>query len=106
MTWPDSSHGFILAQRHDSVWAYRYIPEGSGGVSDSVTPVIPQLFIHPNPADDRITVESANGPLIIVDALGRRCDTPEVANVFDVSKLATGVYFITASITRAKFVKE
>ncbi len=106
MAWPDSSHGFILAQRHDTLWAYRYIPEGVGSVSDRVMLVASQLSIRPNPADDRITVESANGQLIIMDALGRTYDTPKVANVLDVSKLASGVYFITDGRNRTKFVKE
>jgi photosystem II stability/assembly factor-like uncharacterized protein len=78
------------------------------------------LSVFPNPATSSITVESANGPVSILDPLGRSYTTPQPPPPIesragpwkgggvsiDISMLPSGVYFISVGYSRAKFVKQ
>ncbi len=78
------------------------------------------LSIFPNPATNSITIESANGPVSILDPLGRSYTTPQPPPPIesragpwkgggvsiDISTLPLGVYFVSDGYSRSKFVKE
>jgi Secretion system C-terminal sorting domain/BNR/Asp-box repeat len=64
------------------------------------------LSVFPNPATSSITLSSTNGPISILDPLGRVYKVPQSGNMLDISSLPSGVYFITDGYSRSKFVKE
>jgi type IX secretion system substrate protein len=64
------------------------------------------LSVFPNPATNSITLSSANGPISILDPVGRSYIIPRSGNTFDVSSLPSGVYFVSDMINRTKFVKQ
>jgi hypothetical protein len=64
------------------------------------------MFVFPNPAMNSITITSSEGPISILDPLGRSYDVPRNGNLLDVSSLSPGVYFVSDGPSWAKFVKE
>ncbi len=64
------------------------------------------VTFYPNPATSSISITNSNGPLSILDPLGRSYEVKQTGNTLDVSALPSGVYFVSDGHTRAKFVKE
>jgi hypothetical protein len=62
--------------------------------------------IIPNPAQNEITITGGRGTFTISDPLGRSYSVPQNGSVLDISSLPSGVYFISAGVGGAKFVKE
>jgi hypothetical protein len=87
-----------------SVWRRPLSDLGVAGVTGNAS--TNTLSVFPNPATSSITVESTNGPVSILDPLGRNYVVPQSGNTLDISSLPTGVYFVSDGYSRAKFVKE
>jgi photosystem II stability/assembly factor-like uncharacterized protein len=90
-----------------SVWRRPLSDLGISGVAESAAPNSDSnLCVFPNPATNSITVESANGPISILDPLGRRYVVPQSGNTLDISTLPAGVYFVSDGHSEVKYVKE
>ncbi len=106
------------AVRDGGLWE-EILPQS--GVAESATANSNNaLSVFPNPATSSITIQSANGPVSILDPLGRNYTTPQPTPPIesragpwkgggvsiDISMLPSGVYFVTDGYSRSKFVKE
>jgi photosystem II stability/assembly factor-like uncharacterized protein len=79
--------------------------EGANGVLTPKDSVF-SIAVYPNPAENSISITNSNGPLSILDPLGRSYTVPRTGNTLDISSLPSGVYFVSDGVSRAKFVKE
>lgn len=75
-------------------------------VSESSNPSIKMLSVHPNPAQDLITVETLSvSKIIIYNVFGTKVlESSDCINI-DVSSLIPGLYFIKSGNQSCKFVK-
>jgi photosystem II stability/assembly factor-like uncharacterized protein len=98
------NHHVFAGSLHQGI--FRYI----SSQNDAVLPLhqlIPPLSIYPNPVANILHVESNFNSIVITDLLGRMWPTIFVgAHDLDVSVLPQGIYYISDSLIRTKFVKE
>ncbi len=95
MCWPDSAHGYIAAERNDSLLVYRFVPQSLGIVR--AQPVQSVTEVYPNPAAETVTIAGAPlSRMSLLDILGRdalRATIPPTGTLtLDVSGLPRGMY--------------
>jgi photosystem II stability/assembly factor-like uncharacterized protein len=81
----------------------------TSGVAE-LAPAASVLRVFPNPAAQSIRVESASGPIVLYDPLGRLRIVPATPQgggiTLDVSTLPAGIYYVSDGVSRVKFVKK
>jgi len=82
-----------------------YLEQGPLSV-ESNAPARISLSLYPNPAANFLNIEAPSGTISILDPLGRSYLVHRSGEILDVSSLPSGVYFVSDSASRAKFVKE
>jgi hypothetical protein len=114
MTWPDSTHGYVVTRRDKKLYVYRWI-EGSNGVAVNTTEQ--PLALREEPVRDWLVFDSPtslNSSVEIIDVLGRtvmrfRQNLQTSQHRLDVRGLPSGEYSLKVSNGQksraARFVK-
>jgi hypothetical protein len=114
MTWPDSTHGYVVTRRDKKLYVYRWI-EGSNGVAVNTTEQT--LALREEPVRDWLVFDSPaslNSSVEIIDVLGRtvmrfRQNIQASQHHLDVRGLPSGEYSLKVSNGQkswaARFVK-
>ena len=102
------SANYIYAVTADSNLHRTPLPGGNSVANQSMNPTL--MKIYPNPASDRIHVAAANGTtptlLLLIDPSGRSVRKQANTSSLDVSGLAPGMYFLSVSTEKARFLEK